>query len=72
MDAVVIDVTPADVRDAGFVVVRVVVTDLHPLWGGHQLRCLGGTRLRRFPVALGYRSDECDRRGLNTAPHPMP
>jgi ribosomal protein S12 methylthiotransferase accessory factor len=72
MDAVVIDVTPADVRDAGFVVVRVVVTDLHPLWGGHQLRCLGGARLQRFPVALGYRNSECDVRELNAAPHPMP
>jgi ribosomal protein S12 methylthiotransferase accessory factor len=70
-DAVVIDVTPADIADLGFIVVRAVVADLHPLWGGHQLRCLGGSRVRTVPVTLGYheapRSSE-----LNTDPHPMP
>ncbi len=72
LEAVAIDVTPRDIRDAGFVVMRVVVADLHPLWGGHHVRCLGGRRVREVPVRLGY----CDRpralTELNADPHPMP
>ena len=70
-DAVIVDVTPPDVAQLGFVVVRAVVTDLHPLWGGHHLRCLGGTRVRTVPVLLGYH-DEPRRGALNPDPHPMP
>src|SRR6185295_16129739 len=54
LDAIVVDVTPDDVAALGFVVVRVVVPDLHPLWGGHHVRCLGGTRVRTVPARLGY------------------
>jgi ribosomal protein S12 methylthiotransferase accessory factor len=72
LDAVVIDVTPRDVREQGFVVVRVVVPDLHPLWGGHHVRCLGGRRVRTAPVTMGYFTKEPSPADLNDDPHPMP
>ena len=72
LDAVVVDVTPRDIRDAGFVVVRVVVEDLHPLWGGHQVRCLGGRRVREVPMRLGYFDQPRAVDELNGDPHPMP
>lgn len=72
LDAIVVDVTPEDVRAAGFVVVRVVVPDLHPLWGGHHVRCLGGVRVRRVPVRMGYFDEEREASDFNADPHPMP
>jgi ribosomal protein S12 methylthiotransferase accessory factor len=72
LEAVAVDVTPSDVRDLGFEVVRVVVCDLHPLWGGHHVRCLGGERVRAVPVRMGYRSTPAPVAMLNDDPHPMP
>lgn len=72
LEAVVVDLTPSDVEELGFVVVRVVVTDLHPLWGGHAVRCLGGRRLHDVPVRLGYRASDTPTSDFNLDPHPMP
>jgi ribosomal protein S12 methylthiotransferase accessory factor len=72
LEPVAIDVTPRDIRDTGFVVVRVVVADLHPLWGGHHVRCLGGRRVREVPVRLGYFDHPRALTELNADPHPMP
>jgi len=72
LDAVAIDLTPPEIADLGFEVFRVVVSDLHPLWGGHHLRCLGGKRVRQVPVELGYREREIPTVELNSIPHPMP
>ena len=58
--------------DLGFTAVRVVTTDLHPLWGGHHVRCLGGRRVREVPVRLGYRESPPAVTDLNPDPHPMP
>jgi ribosomal protein S12 methylthiotransferase accessory factor len=72
LEAVVVDMTPSDVAEIGFVVVRVVVTELHPLWGGHHVRCLGGRRVREVPVRLGYSERARATSEFNTDPHPMP
>lgn len=72
LDAVVVDVTPRDVADLGLVVVRVVVADLHPLWGGHHVRCLGGQRVREVPIRLGYADRKRTAHELNPDPHPLP
>jgi ribosomal protein S12 methylthiotransferase accessory factor len=72
LEPIVIDVTPTDVADLGFVVVRVVVTDLHPLWGGHHVRCLGGRRVRDVPVRLGYAERPRAANAFNADPHPLP
>ncbi len=72
IEAVVVDVTPEEIRDLGFTVVRVVATDLHPLWGGHHVRCLGGRRVREVPVRLGYRNCRRTVADLNSDPHPLP
>jgi len=72
IEPVAVDVTPDDVRDLGFTAVRVVAADLHPLWGGHHVRCLGGRRVREVPVRLGYRASAPDVADFNPDPHPMP
>jgi ribosomal protein S12 methylthiotransferase accessory factor len=72
LEAVVVDVTPADIADLGFVVVRIVVADLHPLWGGHHVRCLGGNRVAQVPLTLGHCTRPRMPSELNTDPHPMP
>jgi ribosomal protein S12 methylthiotransferase accessory factor len=72
LDAIAIDVTPPDVQDLGFVVMRVVVADLHPLWGGHHVRCLGGARLREVPARTGYGDRAWTIADFNRDPHPMP
>jgi ribosomal protein S12 methylthiotransferase accessory factor len=72
MEPVVLDLTPCDVATRGFTVVRVVVPDLHPLWGGHHLRCLGGERVHAVPIRLGYRDQPLGPDALNADPHPMP
>ena len=72
LEAVAVDLTPPEIADLGFEVFRVVVSDLQPLWGGHHVRCLGGDRVRKVPVALGYRERESTTVELNSAPHPMP
>jgi ribosomal protein S12 methylthiotransferase accessory factor len=72
LEAVVVDVTPRDVADLGLAVVRVVVVDLHPLWGGHHVRCLGGERVGDVHVRLGYLPRSLNPAELNADPHPLP
>ncbi len=69
--AYVADLTSDDVRAAGMCVVRVVVPGLHPLFMGHRLRALGGTRLFTVPQRLGYPGIEPGGPD-NPAPHPFP
>lgn len=70
LEVIVIDVTTDDVRDAGFVVVRVLVPGLVPLTGNHTIRFLGGSRLRTVPVKLQYREREPSDEELFPFPHP--
>ena len=72
LDAVAIDMTPPEVADLGFVVMRVVVPELHQLWGGHQVRCLGGRRVAEVPIRLGYGDRSRAPGDFNRDPHPMP
>ena len=49
---------------------RVVVPGYQPLYRGHRLRALGGSRLYEVPRKLGYRGIARGQGG-NPAPHPF-
>jgi ribosomal protein S12 methylthiotransferase accessory factor YcaO len=66
-----VDLTVADVESCGYRVVKVLVPGAQQLHGDHSHRFLGGERLYRVPVELGFpgpRSFET----LNPDPHPYP
>jgi ribosomal protein S12 methylthiotransferase accessory factor len=67
----VADLTSEDVRDLGLSVVRAIIPGFHPLFMGHQLRALGGTRLWEAPHRLGFTNPPKIGRD-NPAPHPFP
>jgi ribosomal protein S12 methylthiotransferase accessory factor len=64
------NLTSEDVAALGLAVCRVVVPGYQPLFPGHRLRALGGTRLYEVPQKLGYRGIPRGNSG-NTAPHPF-
>ena len=67
----VADLTSEDVRDLGLSVVRAIIPGFHPLFMGHQLRALGGTRLWNAPRRVGF--PKILKIGHdNPAPHPFP
>jgi ribosomal protein S12 methylthiotransferase accessory factor len=59
-EVVIVDITTPDVRTAGMVVVRAVVTGLLPLHFGVGQERLGSARLAEYPID-----------SLNRAPHPL-
>jgi ribosomal protein S12 methylthiotransferase accessory factor len=65
------DLTTPDVRGLGLRVVRAVIPGFHPLFIGHEIRALGGSRLWEVPQKLGYKGITRES-GDNPAPHPYP
>jgi ribosomal protein S12 methylthiotransferase accessory factor len=64
------ELTPPDIASFGLHVWRVVVPGYHPLFMGHRIRALGGTRLYEVPQRLGHAGlSPFTDRGL---PHPYP
>jgi ribosomal protein S12 methylthiotransferase accessory factor len=72
IDVYVADVTSPDVREAGFVVARVVAPRLIPLDVRHDARFLGGKRLYTVPADLGLATRRLTFADLNPDPHPFP
>ncbi len=72
LEAFAVDVTSADVRDAGLHVARAVVPGLCPLDVRHDARYLGARRLREVPFRLGLRPAPLRFDELNPDPHPFP
>ena len=66
-----VDLTTADVAQLGLSVVRAIIPGFHPLFLGHRVRALGGTRLWSIPQRLGYKGISPSQ-GDNAAPHPYP
>ena len=64
----VADLTSDDVAECGMRVTRTLVPGFHPLFTGHRIRPLGGTRLCGVPERLGLDVQP----GINPAPHPFP
>jgi ribosomal protein S12 methylthiotransferase accessory factor len=68
-DAIVVDMTTDEVRDAGLWVVRVVVPGLLPMSTIHRARFLGHPRLYTYPEQAGFGTRvEGD---INPAPQPF-
>jgi ribosomal protein S12 methylthiotransferase accessory factor len=65
------DLTTADVRPYGIVVVRAFATGLQPMHFGHGEDRLGGRRLFELPRTLGYTAEVAGERDLNPCPHPL-
>jgi len=65
------DLTTPDIGDLGLTVVRAIIAGFHPLFMGHHVRALGGSRLWEVPQKLGY-SGITRQSGDNPAPHPYP
>lgn len=71
LEAIVVDITPADIRSLGLTVVRALVPGCIPLSSDHRFEPLGGQRLYSVPPKLGHpvpRSLD----GFNPVPHPFP
>jgi ribosomal protein S12 methylthiotransferase accessory factor len=66
------DVTPPDVLDAGFRVVRVVCPELCRLDVAYRARHLGGERLLTMAAELGLADRRLELDDLNPYPHPFP
>jgi ribosomal protein S12 methylthiotransferase accessory factor len=65
------NITSPDVAELGLWVLRAVIPGFHPLFMGHQIRALGGSRLWEIPQKLGYKGLDKEV-GDNPAPHPYP
>lgn len=72
LDVVAVDLTTADVDDAGFKVVRCVVPGFQPLDVNHNEQHLGGRRLYEVPYRLGLVARPRREDELNPDPHPFP
>lgn len=72
LDAVLIDMTPTDVAEAGLFVMKVVVPEAVSINSDHRYRMLGGDRLYETPRRLGYTSARVKEEELNPIPHPFP
>jgi ribosomal protein S12 methylthiotransferase accessory factor len=68
-EVIAIDVTPADIRDAGFSVVRVLIPGMQPLNGSHNTRHLGNRRLHEVARLFGCTFSV---EQANPYPHPFP
>jgi ribosomal protein S12 methylthiotransferase accessory factor len=71
-DVIVVDLTPPDIEEVGFKVVRVIVPGLQLLHGDHQSPFLGCARLYNVPEALGYSDRPRKEEEMNPYPHPLP
>jgi ribosomal protein S12 methylthiotransferase accessory factor len=71
-DVLSVDVTTADIREAGFAVGRVIVPGLQPLDVDEVRRFRGGRRLYDAPRLLGYRDRAATEDELFEEPHPFP
>jgi thiazole/oxazole-forming peptide maturase SagD family component len=69
-EVIAFDLTPIDLAECGFRVLRVVVPGLQPVTFGLDFRHRGGRRLYQAPVAMGMRSQPAREEDLN--PWPIP
>jgi ribosomal protein S12 methylthiotransferase accessory factor len=70
LDVIVVEITPADIAELGFTVVKTLVPGLVDLNAHHLLPLKGNRRLYEVPERLGYGPRHED--SLNDIPHPFP
>lgn len=71
IEVMFVDVTTTEIRKKGFVVVKVIIPQLQPLYLCENFRYLGGQRLYRVPRLLGYSNTPKNETDLNSKPHPF-
>lgn len=71
LEAVFVDVTRPEVKRKGFVVVKVIIPQLQPLYLYENFKYLGGSRLYKIPKILGYKNTPKREADLNSKPHPF-
>ncbi|MBE9005440.1 YcaO-like family protein [Fortiea sp. LEGE XX443] len=65
-----VEITTPDIASLGFRVVRILASELVPIYFGHGLEPLGSRRLFEVPERLGY-GGRRTADDLNPCPHPM-
>ncbi|RMH20039.1 MAG: hypothetical protein D6696_09080, partial [Acidobacteria bacterium] len=70
--ALVVELTPPEIRDLGLHVVKVLVPGTYPMNFDGRWPHFGGERIYRAPVACGLRSTPLSFAELNRVPHPFP
>jgi len=71
LEAIVVDITPADMRSLGLTVVRALIPGCIPLSSDHRFEPLGGRRLCTVPAKLGHPAPTSTA-DFNPVPHPFP
>lgn len=69
MNIIYKDITPKNIKDGGFFVIRVVIPQLQPLYLNEKYKFLGKERLYDVPHRLGYRRKIAI--DFNKVPHPF-
>jgi ribosomal protein S12 methylthiotransferase accessory factor len=70
-DLLYVNLTPTDMGALGLYTARAILPGFQPIDFGWKERRLGGSRLHRLPMALGFRDREGAWNDLNDDPHPL-
>lgn len=65
-----IDVSLPVLKKIKYYVIKTIIPNLHPLYFNEDYRYLGGKRLYRTPIEMGFK--EKNEEELNNIPHPFP
>lgn len=71
MDVTYVDITDKNIKKYGFVVVKVIIPKLQPLYLDERHPYLGGERLYNAPVSMGILQSPRKESQLNNIPHPF-
>lgn len=71
IEIIYVDITDKTVRKYGFMVVKVIIPQLQPLYLDERYPYLGGERLYNVPVKIGILKTPRTKSQLNKIPHPF-
>lgn len=71
IETLYVDITDENVKKYGFVVVKAIIPQLHPLYLDERYPYLGGNRLYNAPVKMGVSQSPKKENQLNKIPHPF-
>ncbi len=71
IEAVYVDITDKEIRKYGFVVVKVVIPQLQPLYLDERYAYLEEKRLRDAPIKMGLLKYSKTKNKFNKIPHPF-
>lgn len=71
MEVAYVDITDKKIKAYGFVVVKIIIPQLHPLYLDERYPYLGGERLYNAPVSMEILQSPKKESELNKIPHPF-